>query len=296
MRHLFHCLVIHALIMVGMFGSPTFRDLVVNQIVQADPDSRNYLAKATGYRIAGLTDSWDALSGLQSLGLLMLPILLTRQTAIVLWIRTVGHSLTLVLDRHFGTDGLRDAWPICCRWPCATPTSARSIVRPWWVARWPSSVRHWSWDHYGTRVSERWKTRHWAEPSPCSVWTTVEHHQHGEQLGDTFAGILAEHYFLPETWRTLLWGTGGSGRETWDYVPADNGLVLNLHNLGIGCFSDHLWFVALDDDQRHAALAATHPEVAGVTCAGRRLDHVDRHQGDVRVLSQWLQRDDAARS
>ncbi len=263
-RHLFHCLVIHAVIMVGMFASSSFRDLVVNQIVQADPDSRNYLAKATGYRIAGLTDSWDALSGLQSLGLLMLPILLTRRAALSYGYALLATPLLLFSIAISGRTGfitLAILLPVAIRY-----TDFRKVHRATLVGITVTAV--------GTAlVVGPFRSVCIRALEDTSLGRTVamfgldystSRHQR-ERLGDTFTAILAEHYFLPPTWQTLLWGTGGSGRDPGDYVPADNGLVLNLHNLGIGCFliiyGSLLWMILSG-----TAVHRHHPEVAGV-CA-----------------------------
>jgi hypothetical protein len=236
MRHLFHCLVIHAMIMLGMFVSPLFRDLIVNQVVQADPSSRTYLAKATGYRIAGLTDSWDALSGLQSLGLLMLPILLTRQSGL-----TYGYAIaatpillfSVAISGRTGFITLSLLLPLAIRYTnfrqvhratvvCVTVAIAGAVVI------------------MGPLRNDCIQILEDTSLGRTLAMFGLEYSATGDQhdrITETFRGILTQHYFLPETWRTLLVGTGGSGRESWDYVAADNGLVLNLHNLGIGCFA-----------------------------------------------------------
>jgi hypothetical protein len=234
LRHLFHCLVIHALIMAGMFYSPTFRDLVVNQIVQADPDSRSYLAKATGYRIAGLTDSWDALSGLQSLGLLMLPILLTRPCGLSYLYAGVATPFLLFSIAISGRTGfvtLAVLLPVALRYADLRKMHRATLliasVTGVAIVLLLGPMR----DAFVRAVQDSALNRATAMFGLDYAYDA----RHG-RFKETFDAILHEQYFMPETWRTLLFGTGGSGRDSWDYVPADNGLVLNLHNLGVGGF------------------------------------------------------------
>jgi hypothetical protein len=231
LRHLFHCLVMHGLIMAGMFFSPTFRDLIVNQIVQADPDSRNYLAKATGYRIAGLTDSWDALSGLQSLGLLMLPIMLTRRSGLSYLYASVATPVllfSLAISGRTGFVTLAMLLPLALRY-----ADVRKVHRATLVAATAAAV-------CGALLLGPLRGACIRALQDTSLGRTVamfgldysNSDPHREYISDTFVGILSDHYFLPDDWRTLILGTGGSGRDSWDYVPADNGPVLNLHTLG----------------------------------------------------------------
>ena len=262
MRHLFHCLVIHALIMTGMFLSPTFRDVVVNQIVQADPDSRTYLAKATGYRIAGLTDSWDALSGLQSLGLLILPVLLTRQSGLSFTYAIVATPILLFSVAISGRTGfvtLAILLPMALRY-----TDFRKVHRATLVGGTVTVVG-------AALVLGPLRHECIRALEDTSLGRTVaifgldygDPSHRREHISDTFAGILAEHYFLPDNGRALLLGTGGSGRDAWDYVASDNGPVLNLHTLGLGCFvaiyGSLLWMTG-----SALRLGRTDPQVAGV--------------------------------
>jgi hypothetical protein len=243
LRHLFHCLVIHAFIMAGMFQSPTFRDVVVNQIVQADPDSRNYLAKATGYRIAGLTDSWDALSGLQSFGLLMLPILLTRPSGLSYWYAGIATPFLLFSVAISGRTGfvtVAALLPIALYYADLRRMHRATLLLASVASIAVLLVLGPMRDAFGRAVQESSLRR-------ATAMFDLEDGGHPGDLRETFDVILHDHYFLPETWRNLLLGTGGSGRDIWDYVPADNGPVLNLHNLGIGgcaaIYGSMLWML-----------------------------------------------------
>lgn len=234
-RHLFHCLVMHAVVMAIMFHSATFRDLIVNQIVQADPDSRTYLAKSTGYRVSGLTDSWDALSGLQSLGLLMLPILLTRQPSISYLYATVAAPLLMFSVAISGRTGFVTAailMPIALGF-----ADLRKLHRTTLVTAAVGMLG-------ALLVMGPLRQAAIAALEESSLGRTVamfgfetaKREDVETRIDVTFTGILEQHYFLPPTWQTFWLGTGGSGRDTWDYVSADNGIVLNLHNLGFPCF------------------------------------------------------------
>jgi hypothetical protein len=233
-RDVFDCLVVHAVIMLWMFYSTPFRDLIVNQVVQADPDSRTYLAKASGYRIAGLTDSWDALSGLQSLGLLMIPILLTQRAGISYAYAMLATPLLLFSVAISGRTGF-----VTCAmlFPVALLfADLRKLHRATIVAAAVLSV--------GVLLITGplqdaclWALESTSLGRTMAMfgWNFSPGVRHADHLGDTFTGILREHYFLPDSWHTLLWGSGGSGRDNWDYVASDNGPVLNLHNLGAIC-------------------------------------------------------------
>jgi hypothetical protein len=263
LRHLFHCLVLHALVMVVMFYSPAFRDVIVNKIVQADPDSRTYHAKATGYRIAGLTDSWDALSGLQSLGLLMLPILLTRQPAISFSYAILATPLLLFSVAISGRTGFVTAaslMPITLVFAdlrklhrttlVATAVALLGVSLLMGPLRQPALA--------ALEESSLGRT-----VAMFGVKSTAAE-QAQERIGDTLSGILQQHYFMPETWHVFWFGTGGSGRDTWDYVPADNGLVLNLHNLGFFSFT-MIYGVVLAMLCSGLRVRRNHPAVAGAT-------------------------------
>lgn len=235
-RHLFHCLVMHAFVMTCMFYSDSFRHLIVNQVVQADPDSRTYVAKATGYRIAGLTDSWDALSGLQSLGLLMLPILLTRQHGWSYFYVVFSIPLLLFSVAISGRTGFVT---LACLLPVALAfTDLRRVHRTTGVGLVVVGLG-------ALLVLGPLRNSCLRAIEDSSLGRTVamfgldytrETHRR-ESMSETFAGIVEDHYFLPDSWQVLLWGSGGSGRDSWDYVPADNGPVLNLHNLGLFAFT-----------------------------------------------------------
>ncbi len=246
LRHLFHCLVLHAILMLGMFVSPTFRDLIVNQVVQADPDSRTYLAKALGYRIAGLTDSWDALSGLQSLGLLMVPLLVTRQRHFSFVYAGIASLLLLFSVAISGRTGI-------LTWIVLTPLAVlfcdlRQLHRTTWVTvaaiSLASIVMLGPLRDSVIRALEETSLGRTVSIFHADADTTSSSR---ERLSETFATIFHEHYFLPDQSRTLIFGTGGSGRDSWDYVPADNGPVLNLHNLGvvscIAIYGSVLWMI-----------------------------------------------------
>jgi hypothetical protein len=262
LRHLLHCLVLHGLIMAGMFFSPGFRDLIVNHIVQADPDSRTYLAKATGYRIAGLTDSWDALSGLQSLGLLVLPVLLTHRPGLSLAYAAIAAPILLFSIAISGRTGfvtLLILAPLALRY-----TDFRQLHRTTLLGGAVAVVATLMVMGPGQQLRQQLleDTSLGRTLAMFGLEYSIEGRP-GERFSDTLAGIVSEHYFLPADWSTLVWGTGGSGRDPWDYVPADNGLVLNLHNLGAGCFlliyGSIAWMIV-------SGLRATcvQPQVAGV--------------------------------
>ena len=228
----FHCLVVHAVIMLLMFLSPGFRDFVVNHMVAVDPESRSYVAKVSGYRIAGLTDSWDALSGIESLGLLMLPILLTRGRPISYTYAACSAPLLIFAVAISGRTGfvtLALLLPVALYF-----TDLRRLHRGVVAAGLVVGIAAACWNLFGhTEVLD--SVRESSIMRSLSVLGVEDHARRHESLGDTFAAIR-EHYFLPEKWSTFFLGTGGSGRATGSYVAADNGLVLNLHNLGIICW------------------------------------------------------------
>lgn len=263
MLDLFHCLVAHAVVMLLMFLSPGFRDFVVHHMVAVDPESRTYMAKVAGYRIAGLTDSWDALSGLESLGLLMLPILVTQRRPIAAWWAIISIPLLLFAVAISGRTGfvtLVMLLPIAllhCHW--------KRMHRAVGAALGCIALSMLLW-----LIAGRSETMQLIRDSSIMRSLTVlgveDDFREHESLGDTMAAIR-EHYFLPDTYHVLFFGTGGSGRDDHDLVAADNGLVLNLHNLGLLC-----WVVM-------------YGLLVGMLWSALRLRHVDAATAGVALLA-----------
>ena len=232
MLDMYHCLVAHAVIMLGMFLSPAFRDFVVHHMVAVDPDSRTYMAKVAGYRIAGLTDSWDALSGLESLGLLMLPIFVTQRFPISPAYAVLSVPLLLFAVAISGRTGfvtLAILLPVALYY-----ADLRRVHRAVGVATGCLALGVVIWLVAG-RTGTMQVVRDSSIMRSLTVLGVEDDVREHESLEDTFDAIR-EHYFLPDTYRTLFLGTGGSGRDDHDLVAADNGLVLNLHNLGLVCW------------------------------------------------------------
>lgn len=232
-RHLYHCLVAHAAIMLAMFISTDFRHAIVNHVVQADPNSRTFAAKASGYRIAGLTDSWDALSGLESLGLLMLPILLSRFPDFSVSYATATAPLLLFAVAISGRTGfvtLAALVPLSMYFADLRRIHRTVLMSGVLTALLLLVVAGPLRDTARTAILDSSLARSLA----IFGWDSAASTNHST-LGETFEGVK-EHYFLPDDPQVFWFGTGGSGRDTWDYVPADNGLILNLHNLGFLSF------------------------------------------------------------
>ena len=74
-EHFWLALVAHGAVMLLMFQFPAVNQFYLEHILDADCGDSQFGERISENRIGGLTSSWDAVSGFQSLGLLLLPVL-----------------------------------------------------------------------------------------------------------------------------------------------------------------------------------------------------------------------------
>src|SRR5690606_36251721 len=113
--HLWLCIIAHAIIIMLMFIFPPINEFVLTQLVQMDEGNRSFETRMLGNRIGGLTSSWDATSGVQSLGILMLPFVLAYAGNTVTKRRLIYLTIPLSLAAIFlsGVTGLVNIVVIC---------------------------------------------------------------------------------------------------------------------------------------------------------------------------------------
>ncbi len=232
-RDVLDCLVIHAGIMFLMLISPQFRD-AINSFVALGDDIGTQISKSSGTRISGLALSWDALSGLQSMGLLMLPLMLTREGISPLY-TAIAVPLLVFAVCISGRTGIVTTGVLL---PVAIYFSDHKRLRRGAVI---SCFLLFSFVALALGPFYEHLVRATQDTAIARVIVMFDPSQGNDREANDFAmtiEVIGQHYFLPERFDVLLWGTGRSGRDATYYVAADNGIVLNLHNLGLVA-----WFV-----------------------------------------------------
>lgn len=239
--HLWSCVICHAILMVLMFLVPAVNEFVITKLVQMDEENRTFERRLLGQRIGGLTNTWDAASGVQSLGILLFPfaikyssisknrkwllyctipltlisILISGVTGMVNII-VVGFVITIVNFKHlkkyvFKTLGIAFILLILV-------TFVFSIVKL-------SSLKE-----------AKWVTTTSIGRTLYMVTQDEEFYEKSNRnstADETVSRISSNMYFLPESDLAFFWGRGGSGRSEDYRVKADPGPTLNLHNLGV---------------------------------------------------------------
>lgn len=227
-RDVLDCLVVHAGIMFLMLISPHFRN-AINSFVALGDDLGTQLSKSDGSRISGLALSWDALSGLQSLGLLMLPPMITREGISSLYTAIAAPLLVFAVCIS-GRTGIVTAGLLL---PVAIYFSdykrlRRGVVISCFLLFSIIALALGPFYEDLVRVTQ--------DTAIARVIVMFDPSRGNDREANDFAmtfEVICRHYFLPERYDVLLLGTGRSGRDATYYVAADNGIVLNLHNLGL---------------------------------------------------------------
>lgn len=225
------CLVIHAGIMFLMLISPQFRN-AINSFVALGDDLGTQLSKSDGSRISGLALSWDALSGLQSLGLLMLPSMITREGLSSLYTAIAAPLLVFAVCIS-GRTGIVTAGVLL---PVALYFSDYKRLHRGVVI---SCVLLFSIIALALGPFYDHLVRATQDTAIARVVVMFDPSKGNDREANDFAmtfEVICRHYFLPERYDVMLWGTGRSGRDMTYYVAADNGIVLNLHNLGLAAW------------------------------------------------------------
>lgn len=227
-RHVFDCLVIHAGIMFLMFISEEFRNLIYSFVALGE-DEGNILSKQDGRRISGLALSWDALSGLQSLGLLLIPPMITRDKLSPSYAAIAAPLLlfSVCISGRTGIVTTAVLLPVAIYFSDLRRISRGVLLAGGLLAVLSALALG---PFYNTLVDV---TRDTSIGRVVVMFDpNAGNSKQANDFSDTIDAIF-HHYVLPNRLDVLLWGTGRSGRDPSYFVPADNGLILNLHNLGI---------------------------------------------------------------
>lgn len=237
--HLWLCIIAHGFLMVVMFAVPAVNQFVITQLVQLDESNRSFETRILGQRIGGLTSSWDAASGLQSLGILLLPfvfnykrysrnakraIYLTIPLSLVaVFISGVTGLVTIaVVGFVLGVINVRYLWRYIGR-IIKLSFIFTLLVLPIFLFLKANADEEW------VRSSSIGRTLFMITQDKDLYHKSTR----ASTADETVERISSGMYFLPTDDQVLLWGKGGSGRSNDYLIKADPGPTLNLHNLGI---------------------------------------------------------------
>lgn len=236
-QHVWLCIIMHGILMTMMFFSPMMNTIIVDTVVAVDPASGGYAARAAAKRVGGLTNSWDATSAIQSLGILLIPaiyrsfkkkyskmlVLLTIPISLFsmaisgvtgfLVISAIGiYVIFFYGNRKFKLITLI-ALPLLLAFCILGFKYIEKIAPPELE---DSSIFRTAYMIFGSEDIEYSNAKRSATAS------------------ETIAVIFNRMYFLPEKEKDFIFGLGGSGRKEGAYViKADPGPTLNLHNMGV---------------------------------------------------------------
>jgi len=235
--HLWLCIISHAFIIMLMFLVPPVNNFVLTQLVQLDEGNRSFEARILGNRIGGLTGSWDAASGIQSLGILMLPFVFTYVGNNKGKRRLIYLTIPLSLGSIFlsGVTGLVNIGIIGVVFLVFHFRELKKYVLRFvgvitFVILIGGVAYDYMMNHHPDLIVETSIGRTLFMVTQNKELSTSS--KRGSTAAETIDKIGSEMYFLPKDDQTLLFGRGGSGRV--DYlIKADTGPTLNLHNLGI---------------------------------------------------------------
>lgn len=235
--HLWLCIISHAFIMLLMFYIPALNHFVINYLIQLDVGHRSYEVRSLGNRIGGLTNSWDATSGIQALGLLLLPLVLNRfcftKKRRLLVLATIPLSLFAV--GISGVTGLLVFMVLGVLIIIPKLYKRKLIFK--YVIRLSIvgfitvfSLNYFSENHRNKfQDSSIGRTLYMVTKNE----ENYNNSKYSRTAIETVSYIFNKMYFLPKDEITFLFGKGGSGRSKDYVIKADPGFVLNFHNLGV---------------------------------------------------------------
>lgn len=232
--HLWLCIILHGVIMLFMFVNSSFNSFVVNVLLQSDPMGDGYVSKIKGLRIGGLTSSWDATSGVQSLGILLLPYVynffgnsMIKKAFIILTI-----PLSLFCMAVSGVTGfvVIGAVGLIFMVYFHKKVKLKYLVLISFISLLLVSSLGYFMNTNNDRIKDSsigrtifMITQDDSAYSSSKVGPTAE---------STFDIIFNTMYFIPDEVSVILFGKGGSGRSQDYVIKADPGPTLNLFNLG----------------------------------------------------------------
>lgn len=233
-RHVLHCFVAHATLMLAMYMSPAVNSTLHATLQIVDESDKEFESFTSGYRISGLTGAWDATSGLQALGVVLLFLCATRKESLSIAYRCYAMPVLLFSVMISGRTGLVI---LACMLPlvlfCIDRRWAARVVRTLVVGVVLVAAGVFTLNQATGFDVVKWLGN--SAAARCLVIFGIEAdaiNTGHSSMEETFEAI-GRHYFLPESADILIWGNGRSGRGVGFYVPADNGIILNLHAIGL---------------------------------------------------------------
>ena len=235
--HLWLCIIAHAFLMLLMFVLPSVNHFVITQLVQIDEANRSFDTRILGQRIGGLTGSFDATSGIQALGLLLLPFVFknfatTKKRSILLYLTI---PITLFSIGISGVTGFVVIFVVGGLVIIPRLMKIKDLLKYLMITL----------AIVGTVgvVLNYLSSNHPELVKDTSLGRTIymitqdkENYSKSKRLttaNGTIEKIFSEMYFLPDNDMYFLFGRGGSARSKDYVIKADPGIILNFHNLGV---------------------------------------------------------------
>ena len=235
--HLWLCIIAHAFLMLLMFVLPSVNNFVITQLVQIDEANRSFETRILGQRIGGLTGSFDATSGIQALGLLLLPFVFknfatTKKRSILLYLTI---PITLFSIGISGVTGFVVIFVVGGLVIIPRLMKIKDLLKYLMITL----------AIVGTVgvVLNYLSSNHPELVKDTSLGRTIymitqdkENYSKSKRLttaNGTIEKIFSEMYFLPDNDMYFLFGRGGSARSKDYVIKADPGIILNFHNLGV---------------------------------------------------------------
>ncbi|MFW6222068.1 MAG: hypothetical protein ACOC3T_00500, partial [Bacteroidota bacterium] len=258
-KDLWFCLLFHAVIITIMFLVPPVNEFIIMHVRKVDPNSEHFKTLLDGNRIGGLTASWDATSGMQSLGIILLPAFWVKgYKNIFMVLGVIFFSLfsmflsgatgfiTLALNTFFITflwpnrafnaqhhslifnikaAGKRINRTINIKFNLLLTFLLTIMIISYVVINILPGL---SLMISGTSIART--TNMFLSDTEYEL----KHNNKRTITANRTIKTIMDMYFLPSETDVFLFGLGGSGRKDNEYyIPADNGIILNVHNLGI---------------------------------------------------------------
>ncbi|TYR36885.1 hypothetical protein FXV77_06820 [Sphingobacterium phlebotomi] len=237
--HLWCCVIAHSVLMLLMFLIPAVNNFVLTQLVQLDENNRTFETRLLGQRIGGLTSTWDAASGIQSLGILLLPFILhykrhSKKARILIYLSIPISFIAIFVS---GVTGLVNIVVVSVllllfnfRYLQKYIGRAIKLVVVFLLLAIPIvTFLRANADADWVRNSSIGRTLFMITQDE----TMYQRSNRSVTADETLERISNNMYFIPDEDIVFLFGKGGSGRSEDYRIKADPGPTLNLHNLGI---------------------------------------------------------------
>ena len=233
--HLWICIILHGLLMLLMFLDASFNAFVINDLLLNDPMSRGYEMKISGLRIGGLTSSWDATSGVQSLGIILLPFVYNVfcNNFIKKLLALITIPLSFFAIAISGVTGVVVLGIVAAIFVVIhyKRINFKIVFHVGFAALITLFLLNWVLKDNEQRIQDSsiGRTLYMITENDEAFKSTKA----GNTAKSTFDRIFNEMYFMPDKLSAIIFGKGGSGRSKDYLIIADPGPTLNLHNLGI---------------------------------------------------------------